>query len=244
MALFSTNPYNNLQAANSKEYISLDKAAKQDIKPETCFDLIPGSSNSFLAEIEKYSMQFGYGTLLNVPTACNVNSTDANTITYKDPVNMTESWNKINGKLIAKNRNEVWGTRDWTVSTTKQIKEMTGTRGKVGTANALTRIGKKKFMERWKSTILAAQVMAFLTPEAQNLIKIGKKAYQWTDPISDKILTDGHSLLNKILKIMHPDVQTNVYTELAKIKTIKPSNYGLDVVKCHLAMESKCISIK
>jgi hypothetical protein len=28
IASFSTNPYNNFQAANSKEYISLDKAAK------------------------------------------------------------------------------------------------------------------------------------------------------------------------------------------------------------------------
>ncbi len=92
-------------------------------------------------------MQFSCGALLNIPTARDVNSTDANAITYKDPINMTETWNKINHKLIAKNANEVWGTRDWTVSTTKQIKEMTGTCGKVGTANALTKIGKKKFME-------------------------------------------------------------------------------------------------
>jgi hypothetical protein len=99
-------------------------------------------------KIEKYSTQFGYGTLLNAPSARDVDSTDANPITYKDPVNMTETWNKINDKLIAKNVNEVWGTRDWTVPTTKQIKEMTGTRGKVGTTNALTKIGKKEFMER------------------------------------------------------------------------------------------------
>jgi hypothetical protein len=50
MALFSTNPYNNFQAANSKEYIILDKVTKQDFKPEACFDLIPGNSNPFLAE--------------------------------------------------------------------------------------------------------------------------------------------------------------------------------------------------
>jgi hypothetical protein len=112
MALFSTNPYNNFQAANSKEYISLDKAAKQDFKPETHFDLIPVNSDSFLAEKEKYSAQFGYGALLNVPTACNVDSTNANAITYKDPVNMTETLNKINDKLIAKNANEAWGTHD------------------------------------------------------------------------------------------------------------------------------------
>ncbi len=241
--MFSTNPYNNFQATNSKEYIALDKAAKQDFKPETCFDLIPGNSDSFSAEIEKYSTQFGYGALLNVPTTCDVDSTDANAITYNDPVNMTEAWNKINDKLIAKNANEVWGTRDWTVSTTKKIKEMTGTCSKVGTANALTKIDKTKFMEHWKSTILAAQVMALLTSEA-NSIKINMKAYQWTDPISDKIVTDGRSLLNEVLKLMHPDVQTNVYAELVKIKAIKSSDYSFDVLKWHAAMESKCISIE
>ncbi len=119
MASFSTNPYNIFQAANSKEYISLYKAAKQDFKPETHFDLIPGNSNPFLMEIEKYSMQFDYGALLNVPTNCNVNPTDANAVTYKKPVNMTETWNKINNELIAKNANEVWGTCNWMVSTTK-----------------------------------------------------------------------------------------------------------------------------
>ncbi len=142
IASFSTNPYSSFHVANSKEFISLNKVAKQDFKPETRFDLIPGKSNSFSAEIEKYSTQFCHGALLNVPTAREVDSIDANAIIYKDPVNMTETWNKINDKLIAKNKNELWGTRAWTVSTAKQIEEMTGTRGKVGTANALTKIGK------------------------------------------------------------------------------------------------------
>jgi hypothetical protein len=109
MASFLTNPYNNFQAANSKEYNAVEKGAKQDFRPKTNFDLIPGTSNSFLVEIEKYSVQFGFGALLNVPTARDVNSTDANTlntITYKDPVTMTETWNKFNDKFIAKNANE------------------------------------------------------------------------------------------------------------------------------------------
>ena len=52
---FSTNPYNNYYAANSKEFISLDKAAKQDIRPETCYDLLTGNADSFAANLEKYS---------------------------------------------------------------------------------------------------------------------------------------------------------------------------------------------
>ncbi len=51
------NPYNNFQAANSKEYISLNKGAKQDFHPETCYDIIPGNSDVFSAEIKKYDAQ-------------------------------------------------------------------------------------------------------------------------------------------------------------------------------------------
>ncbi len=51
-------------------------------------------------------------------------------------------------------------------------------------------------------------------------------------------------MVNEVLKLMHPDVQTNVYAELAKIKTIKPADYGFNIVKWHLAMETKRISIK
>jgi hypothetical protein len=90
---------------------------------------------------------------------------------------MINTWNKIDNDSIAKNPNKVWGTRDRTSSATIQIEEMTAVCGEVGTAAALTKIGKKKFMERWKSTILASQVMALLTLEAQASIKIHKNAY-------------------------------------------------------------------
>jgi hypothetical protein len=151
MTLLWTNPY-------TKEYISLDKGDKQDFQPETCFDLIPGNIDHFSAELEKYSGKFGYRSLLNVPTNCNVNATNASEIIYKDNVNVIDTWNKISDDLIAKSVNEVWGTCDWTVSTTKQTKEMTAKRGKIETASAITRIGKHNVMERWKSTILAHQL--------------------------------------------------------------------------------------
>jgi hypothetical protein len=48
MAFFSTNSYNNFQAANSKEYISLDKGAKQDFCPETCYNIILVTVTYFL----------------------------------------------------------------------------------------------------------------------------------------------------------------------------------------------------
>jgi hypothetical protein len=219
----------------------LTKEPKQDFCPEICYDIIPGNSDIFSAEIQKYAAQFGYGSLLNVPSNRDVNDSNANTTTYKNHVNMIKTWNKISDELIAKNTNEVWGTRDWTVSTSKQIEELTVTRGKV-TASSLPKIGKKKVMERWKSTILAFQVMALLTNEAQATIKVLENLYQWIDPISDEIMIDSHSILNKTLKLMRPYVQTNVLAKLAKIKAIKPVNHGYNVVKWHSLMESKCIA--
>ena len=218
MALYSTNPYNNFQAANSKEYIPLDKGAKQDFRPETRFDIIPGNSNLFSAAINKCAALFGYGALLNVPSDRTADTTDSNTIAYNNHIHMIKTWNKITDEIIAKNANKVWGTQDWTISTTKD--ELSVTRGEVRTATTLTKSGKKKFMECWKSTILAYHVMALLTPEGQASIKLQEKAYQWTDPLSDKIVLDGRSLLNETLKLMCPDVQTNVYAELAEIKAI------------------------
>jgi hypothetical protein len=244
MSLYSTNPYNNFQAANSKEYISLDKGAKQDFHPKTHFNLIPGNSDHFSNEVEKCSKQFGYGSLLNVPTNCDVDATDANSLTYKDPINIIDTWNKITDDLIARNANETWGTHDWTIPVNMEIMALNDTRGELGVVGVISKIGKKKFMERWKSSILAYQVMAFLTPEAQASIKIHKKAYSWTDPLTDEIVEDGCLLLNEILKLMHPDVQANVYMELAKIKSIKPIDYAFNMVKWHLAIESKSIMIK
>ncbi len=113
---------------------------------------------------------------------------------------------------------------------------MTTVRGEVGRAAALTKIGKKKFMERWKSRILASQVMALPMPEAQASIKIHKNAYLWTDPQTDELVEDGCLLLNKALKLMRLDVQVNVYMELVKIKLIKPVDYAFNMVKWYSAI--------
>jgi hypothetical protein len=84
---------------------------------------------------------------------------------------------------------------------------------------------------------MSHQIMQLLSPEAQVDIKIHKKKFQWIDPLPNETIDDGCSLLHKVLKLMHPDVQTNVYSELAKIKSIKPVDYAFNTVKWHSAME-------
>ena len=88
---FSTNPFNNYYAANSKEFISLDKAAKQDFKSENRYDLLPGNADLFAADLKKYARHFGYGFLLNVPSTRTVDLADANTLVYSNPVHMLET---------------------------------------------------------------------------------------------------------------------------------------------------------
>ena len=70
-------------------------------------------------------------------------------------------------------------------------------------------------------------------------IKIHCKKYQWSDPLPNKTVDDGRSILHLVLKLMRPDVQTNAYAELAKIKNIKPVDFGFNIMKWHSAMESK-----
>ncbi len=65
---FLTNPYNNYYTADLKEFIALNKSAKQDFRLDTHFDWLPGNADAFAAEIEKYAKQFGYSFLLNAPT--------------------------------------------------------------------------------------------------------------------------------------------------------------------------------
>ncbi len=226
--------------ANSKEFISLDKAAKQDFKPETRYDLLSGNADSFAADLEKYAKHFGYGFLLNVPSTCVVYPANTNAFTYSDQVHMLETWNQVTDASIAINANEIWGTRDWTQGTPIgnifQFAEMTAACGEIGAANLVTLIGCKKFLGGWKSTILSQQIMEMLTPEAQILIKLHKSKYQWTDPLPNETIDDGGSLMNKVLKLICPDVQTNVYAELAKIKTIKLVDYAFNIIKWHSVM--------
>jgi hypothetical protein len=182
--------------------------------------------------------------LLNISTARQVDPTNANLFTYSASNHMLETWNAVTVESIAINANETWGTCDWTCGNNIfQITEMTQARGKLGTANAVMIIGRKKFLERWKSTIMSHQIMQLLTPEGQLAIKIHKKQFQWTNPLSNETINDGCSLLHQVLKLMCPDVQTNVYAKHAKIKNIKPVDYAFNIVKWHSAMESKQISI-
>jgi hypothetical protein len=66
--------------------------------------------------------------LLNVPTGRNVDPSDLNVITYNDQINMTKTWNKMTDDIIAKNANEVWGSRNWTASVTNQVDELSAAR--------------------------------------------------------------------------------------------------------------------
>ena len=56
-------------------------------------------------------------------------------------------------------------------------------------------------MECWKSTILASQTMSLLIPKTQSTLKVLESSYQWIDPITDKVVIDGHSILNLTLKL-------------------------------------------
>jgi hypothetical protein len=71
---------------------------------------------------------------------------NANLFAYSNLNHMLETWNRVTDKNIAINPNEIWGMQDLTHCTNDfQITEMTQARGKVGMANIVTIVGRKKF---------------------------------------------------------------------------------------------------
>ncbi len=97
-----------------KEFISLDKAAKQDFRPGTRYNLLPGNADSFAVDLEKYAKHYGYSFLLNIPSTHAVDATNVNSFVYSDQVHMLETWNQVTDANIAINANKIWGTHDWT----------------------------------------------------------------------------------------------------------------------------------
>jgi hypothetical protein len=114
---FSTNPFNNYYAANLKEFISLDKAAKQDFKSKNRYDLLPRNADSFAADLEKYAKHFGYGFLLNVPSTRTDDPDAANTFIYSNAEHMLETWNQVTDVDIVINASEFGGMHNWTQGT-------------------------------------------------------------------------------------------------------------------------------
>jgi hypothetical protein len=75
--------------------------------------LFPGNANSFAANLEKFSKQFGSGFFLNILTTHHTDATDASTFVYSNQIHMLETWNRVTDKHIAINANKIWGTHDW-----------------------------------------------------------------------------------------------------------------------------------
>ena len=130
---------------------------------------------------------------------------------------------------LAINANKIWGMHNWTQGTPVggilQIAKIAVACGKIGTANVVPLLGCKMFLEHWKLTIISHQVMEMLIPEAHIAIKLHKHKYKWIDPLPNKTIDDGHSLLNEVSKLICSDFQMNVCTELVKIKTIKSDDF-------------------
>jgi hypothetical protein len=201
-----------------KEVHFTQQGGKRDFHLETCYGLLPDNANSFAANLKKFSKQFGYGFLLNIPTTGQTDANNANNCVYSNQINMLKTWNRATKERIAINANKIWGTRSWSQgpNTKNQIAELTQACGKLGIAQTVTLIVRKKFLDQWKSTTLSHQIIHMLTPEAQVAFKIHKNRYQWTDYLPNETIDDCCSLINKVLKLMRLDVQMNVYAETCK----------------------------
>lgn len=69
--------------------------------------------------------------LKSVPTERTVNPDDANVITYSRFIDVLSTWNQISHEQILRYANEIWGTRDWTVSNDNIVVPLSQARGEI-----------------------------------------------------------------------------------------------------------------
>jgi hypothetical protein len=104
---FLRKPLQQLLRCKLEGVHRLDKAAKQDFRPGTCYDLLPGNADSFAVDLKKYAKHYGYSFLLNVPSMRTVDATNVNAFVYLDQVHMLETWNQVTDANITINANKI-----------------------------------------------------------------------------------------------------------------------------------------
>ena len=238
---FSCNPFNKYHKPDSKEFIELNKQATINFRPTKLYDLKPPSADEFCRFILKNAKTFGYsGTLARVPTTRTVDAVDPTIITYGGHQNIIETWNQFSRELIHKTANDTWGDKTWTVTADKKIERISQACSKVdaGVRGDLNDAGKIMLMRRWKSTILAHQLLESLTAKSRLAIEVHKNQFEWYDELSGETNYDGLTIAHLILEKLRPNAKINTFNELAKVKAIKPYDYQFDITEWESNMEA------
>ena len=81
----------------------------------------------------------------------------------------------------------------------KQIIPLSAARGEVGVGGQINEVGKKKFVERWHSKILASIAIALLSDNAQQLLRVHEEQYKWANDDTGEVICDGITTVFSIL---------------------------------------------
>ena len=242
MSNFSTNAYGRYYAPESKEYIQLDQAATVNFQPTKRYDLTPANAAPFCKDLERYSKQFGtYIRLKRVPTTRTVDDADINNIiiTLGDHVNILQTYQSVTSEIAQNFATETWGDGSWTETVGKQIIPLSVARGEVTGGGRLNEVGKKKFVERWHSKILASIAIALLSDPAQQLLKVHEDDYEWTNDDTGEVVCDGITTIFFILQNLRPSVKIDILNELKRLQSISLAKHNNNVVTWLSALEQK-----
>lgn len=240
MSNFSTNAYGRFYAPESKEYIQLDQAATIEFQPTKRYDLTPANAESFCKDLEKYSKQYGtYIRLKRVPTTRTVDDADANIITLGDHVNILQTYQSVTSEIAQNVATETWGDQSWTETDGKQIIPLSAARGEIGVGGRLNDAGKKKFVERWHSKILASVAIALLSDNAQQLLRVHEGQYEWANDDTGEVICDGITTVYFILQNLRPSVKIDTLNELQRLQNITLAKHNNNIVTWLSALEQK-----
>ena len=87
---------------------------------------------------------------------------------------------------MQKNSTQIWGTKNWTVTDVKKIVPLSQARGKIvaGVRGTLNKEGKRLYMARFRSTMLAHHIFASVDKDGQDALRVNKEKYEWFANVS------------------------------------------------------------
>ncbi len=137
----------------------------------------------------------------------------------------------------------MWGNGLFMSQPLRVIRELTQANGHITAAGWLTQHGKDIIQELLHSKIMASQIFAFLSNEAQTVIECQSNEYTWKDANGVDKEMDGMTIAALILWRLRPHCKVDMYSEIGTVKKMTIAQFDNDINLLFDAIRSSKLQI-
>jgi hypothetical protein len=137
----------------------------------------------------------------------------------------------------------IWGNGLFTIQVPKVIHELTQADGNLTATGQLTQSGKEIIQEKLHLKIMASQIFALLSNDAQKVIERQSDEYTWKDPNGVDEEMDGMTIAAIVLWHLCPHHKVDMYSEIGAVKGMMIAQFDNDIDLFFDAIKSSKLQI-